>query len=53
MLTTSKAAAMYKYNGSPALELLVLAGTQGAALTLERLVLPLRFKRMDRTSAIA
>jgi hypothetical protein len=51
MLTASKAAAMYKYNGSP--ELPVLAGTQVAVSTLERLVLPLRSKKMDLISAIA
>jgi hypothetical protein len=30
-----------------------LVGTEGAASTLERLVLPLRSKRMGRTSTIA
>jgi hypothetical protein len=53
MLTASVATAMYKYNDSLALELPVLVGTQGAASTLERLVQPLRSKRMARTSAIA
>jgi hypothetical protein len=53
MLTASVAVAMYKYNGSLALELPVLVRTQGVVSTLERLVLPLRSKRMARISAIA